>query len=103
MYRLLATIILFFCTLNAAAFSLGSVNNKALVERRSIRRSMRQRSMQEEVSTRQSSTALSLRVKVDPNEKEERLNPAVFNNALYLGSIIVAVFLPVALLVAGSK
>ena len=108
MYRLLATIILFFCTLNTAAFTLSS--NKDLVARRSIRRSMRISSSAQRttsasplMTTSARSTALNLRVKVDPNEKEERLNPAVFKNALYLGSVAFAVLLPVVLLVADSK
>lgn len=103
MYRLLATIILFFCTLNAAAFSVSS--NKALVERRSIRRSIRQsqRTTTLPISSSATTTALNLRVKVDPNEKPDRLNPAVFKNALYLGSVAFAVLLPVVLLVASSK
>jgi len=51
------------------------------------------------------STSLNMvRVKVDPKDlKEERLNPAVFKNALYLGSVVVAVLLPVLFLIASSK
>jgi hypothetical protein len=49
------------------------------------------------------STSLQLKVKVDPDQKKERMNPAVFKNSLYLGSIAFAVLLPVILLIAGSK
>jgi len=45
-----------------------------------------------------------VKIKIDPNAKEsERVNPAVFKNALYLGSIAFAVLLPVFFLVASSK
>ena len=51
-----------------------------------------------------STTMTSLNLKVDPKKKtEERMNPAVFENALYLGSIAFAVLLPVALLLAANK
>jgi len=40
-----------------------------------------------------------VRVKVDPNDKEEKLNPAVFKNAFYLGSIAIAVGLPIFFLI----
>eukprot|EP00977_Amphora_coffeiformis_P020989 scaffold8690_cov190-Amphora_coffeaeformis.AAC.16 len=51
-----------------------------------------------------STTKTSLNLKVDPNKKqEERINPAVFKNGLYLGSIAFAVLLPLALLLAASK
>ena len=49
--------------------------------------------------TSSSNTSLNLKVKVDPNKKEDRLNPAVFRNAAYIGSIAVAVLLPVVFLV----
>ena len=49
-------------------------------------------------------TALNMvKIKVDPNAKEERVNPAVFKNAIYLGSIAFAVLLPIFFLVAASK
>ena len=106
MYRLLAAIILFFCTLNAAAFSIRSNNNKALAVRRSILRHGR-REMQAATSFKAATprTAINAKVRVvqDANERKQRLNPAVFKNALYLGSIAVAVVLPVVLLVAGSS
>ena len=51
-----------------------------------------------------SNTAMNMvRVKVDKNAKEEKLNPAVFKNAAYLGSIAIAVLLPVFFLLAASK
>ena len=49
-------------------------------------------------------TALHMvKVKVDPKAKEERVNPAVFKNAIYLGSIAFAILLPIFFLVAASK
>jgi hypothetical protein len=50
----------------------------------------------------QSLTSLHMvRVKIDPNapKDDERINPAVFKNAIYLGSIVVAVLLPFAFLI----
>lgn len=42
-----------------------------------------------------SSTALHLRVKVDPEDmKQDRINPAVFKNAAYVGSVLIALALP---------
>jgi hypothetical protein len=41
-----------------------------------------------------------VRVKIDPDAKEERVNPAVFKNAAYLGSIAFAVLLPLFFLLA---
>jgi len=55
------------------------------------------------VTTSPVTTALHLRVKVDPNEKPDKLNPATFKNAAYLGSIAIAVLLPVFFLIASSK
>ena len=55
-------------------------------------------------NTATAATAMHMvKIKVDPNAKEERVNPAVFKNALYLGSIAVAVLLPVFFLIAASK
>mmetsp|Transcript_29654 Transcript_29654/g.81525 ORF Transcript_29654/g.81525 Transcript_29654/m.81525 type:complete len:100 (+) Transcript_29654:150-449(+) len=50
-----------------------------------------------------SSTALNLKVKVDPDAvKNDRTNPAVFKNALYVGSVAFAVLLPLIFVVAGN-
>jgi hypothetical protein len=56
----------------------------------------------------ESSTAMHMaapRIKIDPNKQDDddRLNPAVFKNALYLGSIAFAVLLPIFFLVASQK
>ena len=97
MYRLLIATCLLLVVSHSAAFSIGP--NKAI----SIGMPRLARSA-EMPTTPLTSTSLNLRVKVDPNEKkEERLNPAVFKNALYLGSVAFAVLLPVIFLVAGSK
>mmetsp|Transcript_17289 Transcript_17289/g.35819 ORF Transcript_17289/g.35819 Transcript_17289/m.35819 type:complete len:99 (+) Transcript_17289:203-499(+) len=50
-----------------------------------------------------SSTALNLKVKIDPEAaKSDRTNPAVFKNALYLGSVAFAVLLPLIFLLAAK-
>jgi hypothetical protein len=47
-----------------------------------------------------SSTSLHLKIKVDPEaEKSNRVNPAVFKNAAYGGSIALAVILPLAFII----
>jgi hypothetical protein len=48
-----------------------------------------------------STTMLHLKVKVKEEDlKEEKLNPAVFRNAAYLGSIAIALLLPLFFLFA---
>ena len=49
-----------------------------------------------------SSTALQLRVEQSDDDDSDRLNPAVFKNALYLGSVAFAVLLPLFFVVAGA-
>lgn len=49
----------------------------------------------------QSLTSLQMvRVKIDPNAPKDdgRLNPAVFKNAAYLGSVVIALLLPLGFL-----
>ena len=49
------------------------------------------------------STSLQLKINVDEiDEDESRINPAVFKNALYVGSVVIALGLPVAFLVWSS-
>ena len=95
MYRLFAAVLIVLVVSNAAAFTTGSTTLGA------TRVGPSTSGMPVAFST--TSTSLNLKVKIDPNAKEERVNPAVFKNALYLGSIAFAVLLPVALLIAGSK
>jgi hypothetical protein len=49
--------------------------------------------------TTKTSTTLYVKVKIDPKKSDDRINPAVFRNAAYLGSIAVAVLLPVIFLI----
>ena len=97
----LALIVVVFVATSATAFHVGTASSRVVSHKQQL--SFPTKSSSASTLSSASTTALSLRIKVDPEEKEERLNPAVFKNALYLGSVAFAVLLPVFLLLAGSK
>lgn len=100
MYRLLVTAFLVaFLASSAAAFSHAPNSNAVGVSRPGIA----QTTTAFPTASLTSTTSLRLRVEADPDQEGDRINPAVFKNGLYLGSIAFAVLLPVFLLVVGSK
>ena len=52
--------------------------------------------------TVETTTSLNLKIKVDPEEQKNRVNPGAYKGAAYAGSIAIAVLLPVIFLVWAS-
>jgi hypothetical protein len=50
----------------------------------------------------ETSTSLNLKIKIDPEESKNRVNPGAYKGAAYAGSIAIAVLLPVVFLVWAS-
>lgn len=97
MYKLLAILLLVVLAANnVASFSVGP----ASVARTSSAKTTSSSPFASSTST----TAMNMvRVKVDPNQQQEdKFNPANFKGAMYLGSIGIAVLLPVFLLFAAK-
>jgi hypothetical protein len=75
----------------------------------STTRALYQQQQHQSIAFESSTTAMHMaapRIKIDPNKQDDdddRLNPAVFKNALYLGSIAFAILLPIFFLVASQK
>jgi hypothetical protein len=50
----------------------------------------------------ETSTSLNLKIKIDPEDSKTRVNPGAYKGAAYVGSIAVAVLLPVVFLIWSS-
>ena len=97
MYRLFSCFVALVVIANAAAF---------VAPQRALTTSQTVSTPFQSTSAPLSPTALSFgRPKVDITKvkKEEKFNPATFKNIAYVGSVAVAVLLPVIFLVAASK
>jgi len=99
MYRFLVCLLLVaLAATNVASFSVTPAN-KVL----STARTTTGASPFTEVAAPSLTAMNMVKIKIDPNAKEERINPAVFKNGLYLGSIAFAVLLPLFFVFAASK
>jgi len=108
MFRFLTLLVLLvaLAATNVVAFSVVSPVKNNKVATSSIARASSTTTTTSSFVAAASTTTTAMhmvKIKVDPNAKEERLNPAVFKNAFYLGSVAVAVLLPVFFLIAASK
>lgn len=109
MVRFLALLVLLvvLAASNVASFSVSPVKNNKVassIARASSTATTTSPFAAAAAAASTTTTAMHMvKIKVDPNAKEERLNPAVFKNAFYLGSVAVAVLLPVFFLIAASK
>ena len=106
MYRFLAALLIFtaLAATNVASFQV--VSPASAVASRIAKPTTTASSTFASSATTTTTTAMNMvRVKVDPKDQKEssRINPAVFKNALYLGSIGAAILLPIFFLIASSK